>query len=106
MERKEQLEWVNCSFQRDALILMFPEDKHSESARRHMPDAAATNCLLGKLWRAQGDDRKAVQSYVEALKLHPFMWDAFLDLCHMGVKIWSNCLDESLTSCRSLDPPF
>lgn len=61
------------------------KDKHSETARRHLPDAAAANCLLGKLWRAQGDDRKAVQSYVEALKLNPFMWDAFLDLCHMGI---------------------
>ena len=66
------------------MLTLACKDKHNESARRHLPDAAAANCLLGKLWRAQGDDSKAVQSYVEALKLNPFMWDAFLDLCNMG----------------------
>jgi len=59
-------------------------DKHSESSRRHLPDAAAVNCLLGKLWRAHGDMKKAVDCYVEALKLNPFMWDAYLDLCDTG----------------------
>ncbi|EON65595.1 hypothetical protein W97_04833 [Coniosporium apollinis CBS 100218] len=62
-------------------------NKHSESSRRHLPDAAAVNCLLGKLWRAYGDTKKAVDCYVEALKLNPFMWDAFLDLCDMGIVI-------------------
>lgn len=62
-------------------------NKHSENSRRHLPDAAAVNCLLGKLWRAHGDMKKAVDCYVEALKLNPFMWDAYLDLCDTGVVV-------------------
>ncbi|OCL14176.1 TPR-like protein [Glonium stellatum] len=62
-------------------------NKHSEISRRHLPDAAAVNCLLGKLWRAHGDMKKAVDCYVEALKLNPFMWDAYLDLCDTGVVV-------------------
>ena len=56
-------------------------DKHSDGARRQLPDAAAVNCLLGKLWRAHGDVKRAADCFVEALKLNPFMWDAFLELC-------------------------
>jgi anaphase-promoting complex subunit 3 len=52
-----------------------------------LPDAAAVNCLLGKLCRAHGDMKKAVDCYVEALKLNPFMWDAYLDLCDTGMLI-------------------
>jgi anaphase-promoting complex subunit 3 len=52
-----------------------------------MPDAAACYCLLGKLWNAHGDTKKAVDCYIEALKLNPFMWDAFTDLCHMGAYV-------------------
>ncbi|KAF2807103.1 TPR-like protein [Mytilinidion resinicola] len=62
-------------------------NKHSETSRRHLPDAAAVNCLLGKLCRAQGDMKKAVDCYVEALKLNPFMWDAYLDLCDTGAAV-------------------
>ena len=29
--------------------------------------------------------KKAVDCYVEALKLNPFMWDAYLDLCDIGI---------------------
>ena len=59
-------------------------DKHSEISRRHLPDAAAVYCLLGKLWHSFDDIKKAVDCYVEALKLNPFMWDAFLGLCSTG----------------------
>lgn len=59
-------------------------DKHSETSRRHIPDAAAVYCLLGKLWHAYDDIKKAVDCYVESLKLNPFMWDAFLGLCNTG----------------------
>ncbi|KAI9723308.1 MAG: hypothetical protein M1812_001191 [Candelaria pacifica] len=60
-------------------------NKHSETTRRHLPDAAAVYCLLGKLWHAHSDVRKAVDFYVETLKLNPFMWDAFLGLCNTGL---------------------
>ncbi|KAF2085442.1 TPR-like protein [Saccharata proteae CBS 121410] len=62
-------------------------NKHSETSRRHLPDAAAVNCLLGKLWRAHNDVTKAIGCYVEALKLNPFMWDAFTELCDTGAAI-------------------
>ncbi|KAI9837830.1 MAG: hypothetical protein M1819_006764 [Sarea resinae] len=62
-------------------------NKHSDSVRRHLPDAAAVYCLLGKLWHANNDIKKAVDCYVEALKLNPFMWDAFLGLCSTGANI-------------------
>lgn len=62
-------------------------DKHSHIFRHLSPDAAAVCCLLGKLLRANGELKKAVDCYVEALKLNPFMWDAFTDLCDAGVSL-------------------
>lgn len=59
-------------------------DKHSETRRQHLPDAAAVLCLQGKLWQAHKDLTQAVECYAEALKLNPFMWDAFLGLCEAG----------------------
>ncbi|KAF2263263.1 TPR-like protein [Lojkania enalia] len=59
-------------------------NKHSDISRRHIPDAAACYCLLGKLWNAHGDTKKAVDYYIEALKLNPLLWDAFTDLCDIG----------------------
>ncbi|KAL4889208.1 hypothetical protein BDV59DRAFT_187124 [Aspergillus ambiguus] len=62
-------------------------NKHSETRRQHLPDAAAVLCLLGKLWQAHKDLNNAVECYVDALKLNPFMWDAFLGLCETGVNV-------------------
>ncbi|EEH37530.2 20S cyclosome subunit (BimA/Nuc2/Cdc27) [Paracoccidioides lutzii Pb01] len=62
-------------------------NKHSETRRQHLPDAAACLCLQGKLWHAHQDLHKAVDCYVEALKLNPFLWDAFLGLCQTGANI-------------------
>ncbi|KAF2715479.1 TPR-like protein [Pleomassaria siparia CBS 279.74] len=59
-------------------------NKHSDTSRRHIPDAAACHCLLGKLYNRHGDTKKAVDYYIEALKLNPFMWDAYTDLCDLG----------------------
>ena len=59
-------------------------DKHSESRRQHLPDAAAMLCLQGKLWHAHRELNKAVECYAESLQLNPFMWDAFLGLCEAG----------------------
>jgi anaphase-promoting complex subunit 3 len=56
-------------------------DKHSDTSRRHVPDAAAGFCLLGKLYSGHGDTKKALGLYVESLQLNPFMWDAFTALC-------------------------
>jgi anaphase-promoting complex subunit 3 len=62
-------------------------DKHSETSRRHVPDAAACYCMLGKLYAAHGDARKAIDCHVEALKINSFMWDAFTGLCDMGAVV-------------------
>ncbi|KAL8736991.1 MAG: hypothetical protein Q9181_002131 [Wetmoreana brouardii] len=62
-------------------------DKHTESRRQHLPDAAAIHCLQGKLWQAHRDSTKAIESYAEALKLNPFMWDAFIGLGDLGVNV-------------------
>lgn len=58
--------------------------KHTETSRRHLPDAAAVNALLGRLWRGHGDSRRAGDCYVEAHKTNPFIWEAFQALCDMG----------------------
>ncbi|KAF1988730.1 putative 20S cyclosome subunit [Aulographum hederae CBS 113979] len=60
-------------------------NKHSETSRRHLPDASVVYSTMGKLWRAQGDLKKAAECQAEALKLNPFMWDAFTGLCDTGV---------------------
>ena len=58
-----------------------------EPSRRYFPDAAAVCCLLGKLYRADGELKRAVDYYAESLRLNPFMWDAFTDLCDAGVPL-------------------
>lgn len=63
---------------------MYCVDKHSETSRRHVPDAAACNRLLAKLYSAQGDTIKAMDHYIDALKINPFMWDAFTAICDTG----------------------
>ena len=62
-------------------------NKHTDTRRLHLPDAGAVICLQAKLWHAHGDTNKAIDCYAEALKLNPFMWDAFLGLCDLGVNV-------------------
>jgi anaphase-promoting complex subunit 3 len=62
-------------------------NQHNESRRQHLPDAAAVLCLKGKLWKAHKNIDQAVECWAAALKLNPFMWDAFLGLCDTGAKI-------------------
>ncbi|KAK2743033.1 anaphase-promoting complex subunit cdc27 [Myotisia sp. PD_48] len=89
-------------------------DKHSETRRYHLPDAAAILCLQGKLWHAHKDIHKAVEFYVEALKLNPFLWDAFLGLCESGAnvnvpniyKLTPDLISMLSTSVSSENPPL
>ncbi|MCJ1476610.1 anaphase-promoting complex subunit cdc27 [Lambiella insularis] len=62
-------------------------NKHTESRRQHLPDAAAVQCLQGKLLHAYGDTNRAIECYAEALKLNSLMWDAFIGLCDLGVNV-------------------
>lgn len=61
--------------------------QHNESRRQHLPDAAAVLCLKGKLWKGHKNMDQAVECWAAALKLNPFMWDAFLELCDAGAKV-------------------
>lgn len=61
--------------------------KHAAGLRVAHPDAAACNCLLGKLYRGYDDKKKAVECFEESLKTNPLMWDAFTSLCDMGVTV-------------------
>jgi anaphase-promoting complex subunit 3 len=61
--------------------------KHSASSRSAYPDTAAASCLLGRLYRAYDDKKKAIACFEDALKVNPFMWDAFTILCDMGVNV-------------------
>ncbi|PQE19833.1 hypothetical protein CJF32_00008790 [Rutstroemia sp. NJR-2017a WRK4] len=61
--------------------------KHTQSSRHGYPDAAAISCLLGKLYLAFDDKKKAISYFEDALKLNPFMWDAFTNLCDMGANV-------------------
>ena len=54
------------------------------SSERFVPGSAAVNRLLGKLYRASGDAKSAVDCQVLALETNPFMWDSFTDLCDTG----------------------
>ncbi|OAK94082.1 TPR-like protein [Phaeosphaeriaceae sp. SRC1lsM3a] len=62
-------------------------NKHSETSRRHVPDAAACYCLLGKLYAAHDNNQKAIDNFVASLKINPFMWDAFTGLCDLGAAV-------------------
>ncbi|KAF2768317.1 TPR-like protein [Teratosphaeria nubilosa] len=61
--------------------------KHSETTRRHLPDAPAVYTLMAKLWRGHGDWQKAGDCYIEAHKANPFTWDAFEGLCRIGADL-------------------
>lgn len=61
--------------------------KHTESKRQHIPDAAAILCLQGKLLQAIEETNRAIECYADALKMNPFMWDAFVGLCDLGVNV-------------------
>ena len=60
------------------------EAKYGDIMKRYTPDAAAIWCLLGKLVQNRGDVKGAVDHYVDALRLNPFMWDAFEKICETG----------------------
>ncbi|KAI0115145.1 TPR-like protein [Daldinia grandis] len=61
--------------------------KYNATNRAQYPDSASIACLLGRLYRAYDDKNKAIINFEEALKLNPFMWDAFTALCDMGADV-------------------
>ncbi|KAM3513648.1 hypothetical protein MY11210_002754 [Beauveria gryllotalpidicola] len=63
------------------------QSRIAASAERFVPDEAALGCLLGKLHRANSDLQNAADAYAQALQADAFMWDAFTDLCDIGVTL-------------------
>ncbi|ODQ66400.1 TPR-like protein, partial [Nadsonia fulvescens var. elongata DSM 6958] len=55
--------------------------------RRTVPDSSVCYTTLGKLYQCAGDYRKASESYAAALKVNPYIWEAFESLCDMGVNL-------------------
>ncbi|KAK4169515.1 hypothetical protein QBC43DRAFT_63590 [Cladorrhinum sp. PSN259] len=79
--------------------------KHNSTTRAPYPDAAAASCLLGKLYRAHDDKRRAVPCFEDALKTNPLMWDAFTALCDMGVNVRvPNIFKHTDSFARNFDP--
>jgi hypothetical protein len=60
------------------------EDDHSSSTRNHLPDIGAVLCLMGHMQRNSGDSKRAMDAYVEALKVNPYLWEAFIGLVELG----------------------
>jgi hypothetical protein len=40
---------------------------------------------MGHLQRSSGDSKRAMDAYVEALKINPYLWEAFLGLLELGI---------------------
>lgn len=62
--------------------------------RNHLPDVGALLCLMGHLHRSSGDSKRAIDTYIEALKVNPYLWEAFDGLIELGMS-----LDFFLPSC-------
>lgn len=59
-------------------------DKHTDTERRVLPDAASIWCLLGKLYHTDGKQKQSIEAFVQAVKLNPFIWEAFEGLLDTG----------------------
>ncbi|ODQ79436.1 hypothetical protein BABINDRAFT_161836 [Babjeviella inositovora NRRL Y-12698] len=58
-----------------------------ETQRSVMPDRAAIYHLLGKLYAATGDIKQSAANHSLALKLNPYLFDSFEELCRMGINV-------------------
>ncbi|PVI02627.1 TPR-like protein [Periconia macrospinosa] len=56
-------------------------NKHTDTCRQHLPDAAAVYCLLGKLLHRSNHKQRAAGAFMEALRLNPFLWSALVGFC-------------------------
>ncbi|RPB22237.1 TPR-like protein [Terfezia boudieri ATCC MYA-4762] len=65
-------------------------NKHTDTERRVLPDAASIWCLLGKLYHTDGRQKQSIEAFVQAVKLNPFIWEAFEGLLDTGIKLRVN----------------
>jgi len=68
-------------------------DDHGDSTRNHMPDLGSVLCLIGHLQRCSGDCKRAMDSYIEALKVNPYLWEAFDGLIELGENLYTKHVD-------------
>lgn len=69
---------------REAIAHSVAAGKRQDAPKRYTPDTAVILSLLGELLEARNDTKRAVECYVAALKLNPFMWDSFERICNSG----------------------
>lgn len=77
---------------------------NNNNGNRLIPDSIAYYMLLAKLYAAVGDIPRASMHYSQVLKLNPFIFEAFEELCRMGVhvKVDSIYKAKDFTSSNSL----
>lgn len=72
----------------DPFFFLLPLQRHHyEATRRIYPDASAIYHLLGDLYKAQGDLKNSALNFQQALHYNAFDFEAFQELCKMGVKV-------------------
>lgn len=69
------------------------------SSERFIPDSSSISRLLGRLYRANSDLRRAASCFVSALEANPFMWDVFTELCDCGQSVRDSARPFSFFSC-------
>lgn len=69
------------------LFLLPLQRHHYEATRLIYPDASAVYNLLGDLYKSQGDLKNSALNLQQALHHNPFDFEAFQELCRMGVKV-------------------
>ncbi|GME89183.1 unnamed protein product [[Candida] boidinii] len=66
---------------------------------QYTPDTIACYMLLAKLYAIVGDSKRSAINYVQVLKLNPYIFQAFEELCRLGIKVRVN----SIYKVNSLD---
>jgi len=73
--------WSACNHLANNVIDL---DDHADNTRNHLPDLGAMLCLAGHLHKGAGDNKRAMDSYIEALRTNPYLWEAFDGLIELG----------------------
>jgi anaphase-promoting complex subunit 3 len=79
--KKIPKKWCTCKEQLSAFA---HADDHNDAFRSHLPDLGAVLCLLGHLHKGTGDNKRAMDAYIEALRINPYLWEAFDGLIELG----------------------
>lgn len=58
-----------------------------DDVRRYEPDNIACYMLLAKLYAEVGDVKRSALNYTQVLKLNPYIFEAFEELCKLGAKV-------------------